>query len=361
MTVFIVGTGRCGSTLLSSVMRIHPRFASLSELFTTATDLGGRIAACFDPGPVTADALATLLLVPPPKQTLMHRHGVSMEEVLYQPGGKTRFSAASGVPAILQTTLPHLAGGADPATATLAADAVFDEVAAYLRLRPPAPMAAHLAALFAWLARRFDRPRWIERSGGSLRIVHRLIEAFPDARFVHLVRDGRDVAHSMSRHAGFKLMFIAAALTEILGVDPFESPDRRHAGDLPDDLAGFLPEAFDADAFRAYRAPLALCGHYWSGEILAGTRALAALPAERVLTLRYESLATDPAEALSRLAAFVDRVDDAWLARACALVRPATPRPLLDADAERELDQACAPGLAVIEEMTWRHSRPKHH
>jgi hypothetical protein len=353
--IFVVGTGRCGSTLLSNAIRLHPRLASISELFTTATDLGGRIAQCFDPGPVTADALATLLLEPPPKQTLMHRAGVAMDEVLYRPGGIARFSAVTGVPAILQTTLPHLAGSprANPVEATLAADAVFDEVAQVVRMRPPAPMAAHLAALFAWLAWRFDRPRWVERSGGSLRIVQRLVDAFPDARFVHLVRDGRDVARSMSRHPGFKLMFVAAALTEILGVDPFESPDRRYAGDIPDDLAGFLPEAFDAAAFHAYRAPLALCGHYWSGEILAGTRTLAALAPDRVLTLRYEALAARPADELYRLAGFLDpdHVDGMWLARAAALVEPPTPRIALDLEAQRELDQACAPGLAAIEAL----------
>ncbi|MEO7732723.1 MAG: sulfotransferase [Kofleriaceae bacterium] len=354
--VFIVGTGRCGSTLLSNAMRVHPRLASISELFTTATDLGGRIAECFDPGPVTADALATLLLVPPPKQTLLHREQVPMDEILYRPGSITRFSAATGVPAIMQTTLPHLAGGpgVDPAEATVAADAVFDEVAQFVRMRPPAPMAAHLAALFSWLAWRFDRPRWVERSGGSLRIVHRLAEAFPDARFVHLVRDGRDVARSMSGHAGFKLMFVAAALTEILGVDPFESADRRYAGDIPDELAGFLPEAFDAAAFHAYRAPLVLCGHYWSGEILAGTRALAALPAGRVLTLRYEAIVARPADELSRLARFVDPepVDGAWLARASEMVRSPAPRAAIDPAAQREVDQACEPGLAAIEALT---------
>jgi len=354
--VFIVGTGRCGSTLLSNALRLHPRLASISELFTTATDLGGRIAACFDPGPVSADALATLLLVPPPKQSLLHRERIPMDEILYQPDDATRFSAATGVPALLQTTLPHLAGapGGDLASATRAADAVFGEVARFVQARPSAPMAAHLAALFAWLARRFDRPRWVERSGGSLRIVHRLVDAFPDARFVHLVRDGRDVARSMSRHAGFKLMFIAAALTEILGVDPFESADRRYAGDIPDDLAGFLPEAFDAAAFRAYRAPLELCGHYWSGEILAGTRTLAALPPDRVVTLHYEAIVARPADELSRLAAFVDPapVDAAWLSQAAALVRPSAPRSALAPDAQRELDHACAPGLAALEALT---------
>jgi hypothetical protein len=353
--VFIVGTGRCGSTLLSNAMRVHPRLASISEMLTTATDLGGRIAECFDAGPVTADALAALLLVPPPKQTLMHREGVAMEEILYRPGGRARFSVETGVPALMQTTLPHLAGGpgADPMDATLAADAVFDEVARFVRGRPPAPMTAHLAALLAWLAWRFDRPSWVERSGGSLRIVERLAEAFPDARFVHVVRDGRDVARSMSRHPGFKLMFVAAALTEILGVDPFESTERRYADDIPDDLAHFLPESFDAAAFAAYRAPLALCGHYWSGEIVAGTRALSALAPERVLTLRYESIVTRPSDELYRLAAFLDpdRVDGAWVTRAADMVRSPTPRAVVDPATQRELDQACAPGMAAVEAL----------
>jgi hypothetical protein len=30
---FIIGTGRCGSTLLSRMLRLHPRVLELSELF----------------------------------------------------------------------------------------------------------------------------------------------------------------------------------------------------------------------------------------------------------------------------------------------------------------------------------------
>ena len=45
--VFVVGTGRCGSTLLSQFLAMHPGILSLSELLDFMTDLGGRIAESF--------------------------------------------------------------------------------------------------------------------------------------------------------------------------------------------------------------------------------------------------------------------------------------------------------------------------
>src|ERR1700753_1075828 len=35
---FVVGTGRCGSTMLSNVLREHPKVLSLSEFFPGITD-----------------------------------------------------------------------------------------------------------------------------------------------------------------------------------------------------------------------------------------------------------------------------------------------------------------------------------
>ena len=39
--VFVVGTGRCGSTMLSNMLRIHPEVLSLSEFMVAIADLGG--------------------------------------------------------------------------------------------------------------------------------------------------------------------------------------------------------------------------------------------------------------------------------------------------------------------------------
>lgn len=327
---FIVGTGRCGSTMLSDVIRRHPDILSLSEFFTLVTDLGGRIEQTFPGGEVDARAVHAIVAGAHPKQTLMHRHGVAMSEVL---------ATAEG-PAIMQTTLPHL---------TSAPEALFDELTAFIAAQPSASIGRHYSGLFAWLAARFGKQRWVERSGGSLRIVRRLLDTFPDARFVHIVRDGRTTAMSMSKHFGFRMALVALQLTEILGCDPFESTDRRWLSDVPDELAPLLPEAFDADAFRAYDTPLPLCGHYWSGEIIEGVKTLGALPADRVLTLRYEDFLATPKTSIARLVGFIDPepVDAAWVDVVAGLVRSARATEVPPAE-RAALEDACAPGFAAL-------------
>jgi putative sulfotransferase len=198
------------------------------------------------------------------------------------------------------------------------------------------------------LAASTGRTRWVERSGGALRIVARLARAFPDARFVHLVRDGRDCAVSMSRHFGFRMALVTAQLTEILGVDPYESSDRTFENDVPDVLASFLPERFDADAFRRYETAIPLCGHYWAGECVAGIAELAPLQ-DRVLVLRYEDLLADPRRVLTRLSQFIGAVDEAWVDRAAAHVRaPRSRWAELPARIVRDLTDACQPGFAAL-------------
>jgi putative sulfotransferase len=343
--LFVVGTGRCGSTMLSDLLREHDRVLSLSEFFCFTTDLGGRIARAFATEPLDAGELWRLIAGAHPKQTTMVRHGVGIPEMLYQPGPSTRFTAETGVPALMQTTLPHL---------TPDAETLFSEVEAFVAGLPPAPMADHYARLFDWLTARFEKRIWVERSGGSLRVVRRLMQTFPGARFVHIVRDGRACARSMSRHYGFRMALIAMQLTEILGVDPYESSDRTYIGDVPDDLVPFLPEAFDAEAFRRWETPLPLCGHYWSGEIRAGVRELLSLPADRVLTMRYEDFLTDPERSLSQLAAFLgpEYVDDAWVTAAAPKIRCSASTPSSVGAAElRALDEACRPGFAALADL----------
>lgn len=345
MTAFVVGTGRCGSTMLSALLREHAHVLSLSEVLSFVTDLGGRIAETFSPTPIDAAAAWRVLAGAHPKQTTMLRHDVVMPEVLYRPSPRTRFDEVTGVPAILQTALPHLSD--DP-------DALYAELEAFVATRPVAPIAAHQAAVFDWLAQRFGKRTWIERSGGSLRVVQRLREAFPEARFLHLVRDGRACALSMSKHLGFRMALLGMQLTEILGVDPYESSDRTWIGDLPDELVSFLPEHFDAQAFRDYRLPLPLFGHYWSGEIVQGLRELAELPADRVLTMRYEDFVATPRAAIARVADFLgaELHDAGWVERVATQVRASTPSfAEVDDATMRALADACAPGFAALREL----------
>lgn len=339
--LFIVGTGRCGSTMLSEVVRSHPQLLSLSEVFTFVTDLGGRIGECFPAHPLTGAELWSVLGAAPPKLAAMLRHGVAMDEVLYRPAAGQRYGVEQGVPALLQTALPHLSP--EP-------EAVYEALGSFVRARPRAPVGEHYQQAFDWLAARFGREHWVERSGGSLRIVGRLAACFPGARFVHIVRDGRDCAISMSRHLGFRMALVAIQLTEILGVDPWESPDRRGEGDLPDELVPLLPERFDGEALLRYETALPLCGHYWSGEIMAGLLELSRLPPERVLTLRYEDFGAAPRAMIARLMELMQVDAPArWLDEAAAIVRPARCHVAeLPARERRELEEACAPGFEAL-------------
>lgn len=341
--VFVVGTGRCGSTLISDMLRLHPGVLSLSEFWTFVTDLGTLIPLAFPEGEaVDSEHFWRIIATSYPKQNLMLSQGVAMDEVLYPCLPTSRFNTESGVPALLQTTLPHLCAEHD---------ALFDEVQAFVLAQPPAPIHQHYTRLFAWLQQRWKRRVWVERSGSSLRIVERLHKNFPQAKFVHIVRDGRNCALSMSRHYGFRMVLLAFLMTEILGCDPFEDDNRSGAGDLPDDLYALLPEHFDPDAFRNYEAAPSVYGHYWSGEMIAGLAVLSRLPAGRVLTLRYEDILADPVNTARTLISFIHPtlVDDSWLASAAKLVHPARSAwEQLPIQEQTFLQAACEPGTQAL-------------
>ncbi len=55
--VFVVGTGRCGSTMLSDMLRAHPDILSLSEFMVAIADFGGRTSRAFPGTPIDAREL----------------------------------------------------------------------------------------------------------------------------------------------------------------------------------------------------------------------------------------------------------------------------------------------------------------
>ncbi len=315
--VLVLGTGRCGSTLLSSMVKDHPEAVSISELFSFVTDLGMRIERAFPTGLIGGDRFWSILAEPQPRQSMLLANDRRMPEVLY-PCDRGRFSIADGVPPILQALLPHL----DPEDP----DRLFDDLAGVITSRGPAPIGDHYRATFDHLAALVGRRFWVERSGGSLRLAERLLATFDDAKVIHLVRDGRDTAVSMSRHAGFRMALVCSLQAEMLGVDPFDSDDRSEEDDLSEELAAVLPEHFTGAAFDAVDLPPALCGHYWSGEIMAGLEALAQVPADRLLTIRYEDLVSDAEPTVTRIDTFLTgRVDPGWVERASRRVEVRSP------------------------------------
>jgi putative sulfotransferase len=340
--VFVVGTGRCGSTMLSNMLRIHPDVLSLSEFMVAIADFGGRISQAFPTVPVKAQELWAILGGCHPRQTTMVRHGCEVDEMIYPLRPGSRFDRTSGVPAVMFATLPHLTE--DP-------DALFEELRSFVMTLDPAPPVTQYERVFDWLRRRFRKRVWVERSGGSLRGVARLARAFPRARFIHMIRDGRDCAMSMSRQLAFRLHVVTTIQSAVLGCDPFECADRRGAWMLPGKLRRLLPEDFDAEALRTLRLPPALFGWHWSGEIRRGEAALAALSRERVLTVHFEDLLREPVRWLRRMIEFIDPslVDEQWMRDAASLA--GTPRSCwrnLPAAERVLLEWSCLPGRRAL-------------
>jgi hypothetical protein len=64
------------------------------------------------------------------------------------------------------------------------------------RLRPGMPLGAAIAAVYALYAERRGKPRWGDKTPLYMQHLPLLEELFPGAVYVHLIRDGRDVAVS---------------------------------------------------------------------------------------------------------------------------------------------------------------------
>ena len=196
---FIVGTGRCGSTLLRLMLDSHPQMAIPAE-------------AHFLPPLIEAA-----------------QSGASLEALV-------RLAAA-------HRAWPSF---------RVDAGELLDEA----RRRRGAPLAALLRSFYQLYARRFGKTRIGDKTTATMQYIPLLRTIFPNARFVHLVRDGRDVAVSMMRLPSWDFRCVAAAAA------------------------------------------------HWACTVL-GVRAEAADP-DRYLEVRYEDLVADPEAVLRRICAFID-------------------------------------------------------
>lgn len=121
-------------------------------------------------------------------------------------------------------------------------------------------LAAVGAGINALYTNRSGGLRWIEQTPLYTRYMLQLGAMFPGARFVHLVRDGRDVVQSMT-HSGFEAV------------------------------------AWSTDFAKACQA--------WHDYLTDGLQ-YAQLLGERVLTVRHEALSADPRTVMGRILAHLE-------------------------------------------------------
>jgi thioester reductase-like protein len=348
---FIVTVGRSGSTALSRILNGHPDVLSLNEFF-----LSVRTSLVADQ-PVSGEQFWRILAEPHAIFDAMVRGGAGMPEFVYPHLSGTRFNADStGIPAICMMTLPHLSP--DP-------DGVFDALAADVPMWPQQTARAHYKRLFCWLSAHFGGSVVVERSGMSLSSVPWLREMFPDARFVHLVRNGPDTAVSMNDHTGFRLMALIQDALELLEL-PEENRNpglRLDPAAIPVELASLVGDRCDVDYLMGQDLPVARFARMWSELLAIGLPALADLPPDRYLPLSYADLVANPRSSLTRLAAFLDvDANPQWLDFGAEVIDPRFTgvSNRLSADDLAAVVEGCAAGEALLREhaMTLKQFAP---
>ena len=333
--VFVLSTGRCGSTMISDILNLHPRVLSLSEFFSFTG------MASFNKDRRSGEWMWELFSEQQARTRLMLKE--DFEEILYPFDRPDARFTRRDVPPIMCTTLPHL---------TEEHEALYDELEPVVKNLPSQRTSNQYRDLFDWMCRRFDRAVWAERSGGSLLSASLLLQHFPEARVVHVYRDGRDVALSMSRHYLFRM--IAASLMAL----------RRD----PVDVMSLLPHEKVWKQFMMLSTPavsngslnrplpyqkleLQHFGSFWSRMIEHGNRVFSALPPDRLLSVRFEDLQEDPEGQIRRLIRFISpELDDRdWLRKASSIPRPtASCFPDLTPHEQDTLTESCRPGLELL-------------
>ena len=333
--VLVLSTGRCGSTALSNILNLHPRILSLSE-FVSFTGLH----PFFHRRPDGRRIWRALAGQRRRTRIMLAR---DYDEVIYPFDSPDAAYTRDNIPPVMCATLPHLAD--DP-------HALFELLRTQVLAQPRQSTADHYRAIFSWLCAHLDRSVWIERSGASLLFASTLLDAFPEARVIHLFRDGRSTAHSMSRHYLFQLIAVRLQAFRRLGIDPYRMIAADPAWDRKALRLNLISALLPQRRFDPSRIPpVEEFGRLWTAMIQRSELLLRPLPPERVHRLRFEDLCADPATHLRDLRDFIDPAlpDDDWIARASRALKPARADYLeLPDDRQDALTAACRPGLDLL-------------
>ena len=234
--VFLLGSGRSGTTPLYHLMAVHPEVCWFSNLSNRLPWL---------PWAPLAHRLAdTALFGPGMKQHILRRRG-----------GKKRLAPVEAEIIYDRAGLLH-----DRRTT----EADFDP-----------RVAENLRQAVANHVRYSGKRRFLSKQTANNQRYRLLNRIFPDALFVHLIRDGRAVANSI-RGQGW---------LDVMSLWWLEDKASNHIADYTD--------------------PIELCGMHWQrnlDELLAGRELLG----ERYLEIRYEDMIHDVHGTVGQVLEFAD-------------------------------------------------------
>lgn len=241
---FLLGTGRCGSSLLCEMIARHPDVGFISNIDDRLARLG-----------VRGSWNNAVYRRVPQRLTLK---------------GRLRFAPSEGYRILDREVSPILV--APPR------DLVADDAAPWLVDR--------LRDTFLRRARAQGQPMFVHKFTGWPR-AGLLAEVFPNARFVHVVRDGRAVAASMVRMPWW---------TGVAGPDAWSW--------------GPLPQLYRDEWEASGRSYPMLAGVQWKTLLDAFDTAADHIPGGRWLEVRYEDLLDDPRCVVGEVSSFLGLPSD---------------------------------------------------
>ncbi len=322
MDRFVVGTGRCGSTLLSQMLDRSPEMQSVFE-FLNGLPGDRRLS----PKPISGDEAWDIISTPHPFITMATSRHYDVEEIVYPFDDPTsRYGRNDDLPWILVSALPRM---------TDRPDELFDETREFVTALPDQPAPAHYRQLFDWFAERNGKTCWNERCGSSIEFLPQLATAFPDAKFLHIMRRGEEAALSMREMHMFRL---AICLVDNLYPDV----------DVMTAIENKLPPSSGNDPLAQVfegRPPAHHFGRFWGDQVSSGYRGVALLRPEQYKEIWFESLCADPVATMRGVAEFfeLDPDRDGWIDSAASMIRGLPPSRLerLPADEREGLIAAC--------------------
>lgn len=332
---FVVSTGRCGSTLLSELLQLHPDVLSVSELF-----MANNIRA-FVHEQLSGRAFWRLLAKPRSPMRKILTPDTCPDEFKYDFSRSNLFCQQT-LPPLLYMALPRLSP--EP-------EVLFFELEAAMMPRASAPLAQHYRFLFEWLRQRLSKKIWVERSGASLIFVDSMARLFPGAKFLHLYRDGRETALSIRDYPPLSLLAQSWFEAKRFGVDLLSPPFRIGESRALAWAEGVLGPLQPIQQRLHTKIDVAVAGEFWSQMVLSGLKSLSALPKQQVFSLSYERLVASPQEALKEVMDFIDPTlpQADWIRAARPRIGvPRARRAGLSAAESARLEKSCAGGLAAL-------------
>jgi hypothetical protein len=246
--VFLVGAGRSGTTLLYKLLCMHPDVAYISNYENRLAWFPDGVAA-----------------------RVVQRRVEHKLRAWFNKGGNAYFTDRP----LLKKAFPTPHEG----------ESVFEACGVPLYPArgelPDERTARRLRQRFDRIRRRAGGRTFLSKRTANNRRIEYLCAIFPDARFVHLVRDGREVARSLASVAWWD--------RHRVWWDGRTALEMQNAGE----------------------ERLAICARNWVRELEEVRAQLASVAPSRVMELRYEALLQDPIGQLEGTLAFLglERLD----------------------------------------------------